>query len=235
MPSLLAGDFGNLAASARKAEEAGGDALHLDIMDGVFVPNVSMGPDVVRMARRTVKMPLNVHLMMVHPDWHARSFAEAGAGTILIQVEAQCDIGATLDLIGSLGVKPGIVLNPETPAETADPWLGQVAEVLCMSVHPGFGGQRFMPEVLPKIAALRRRINELSADGRKINLSIDGGINLDTVAFAAGAGANAIVAGSALYKAKDMCADVKAMREKAQAALAVNSTAEALRPQGKQK
>ncbi len=222
MPSLLAGDFGNLASSARKAELSGADALHLDIMDGVFVPNISMGPDVVSMARRTVKMPLNVHLMIIRPDLYVKSFVAAGADTLLIQVESSCDILKTLRHIRALGVKPGIVLNPETPLKAILPFLSEVDEVLCMTVHPGFGGQSFMPEVLPKIRALRKVIADLSLKrgGRKIkNIAVDGGINLETVVAAAGAGANAIVAGSALYKAKDMAADLRLMREKAQKAL----------------
>jgi ribulose-phosphate 3-epimerase len=212
MPSLLAGDFGNLEASAKKAEAAGGDALHLDIMDGNFVPNISMGPDVVRMARRAVRIPLNVHLMMVRPDWHVKSFREAGADTLLIQVESACDIPATLANIRELGMKPGIVLNPETPAEAAAPYLGEVDEVLCMTVHPGFGGQSFMPEVLPKIRALRRM-------AKAVNIAVDGGIDLKTVVLVAAAGANSIVAGSSLYRTINMAADLKLMREKAEAAL----------------
>jgi len=215
MPSLLAGDFGRLEDSAKKAETAGGDCLHLDIMDGCFVPNLSMGPDVVKMARRAVRIPLNVHLMMVRPDWHVKSFCEAGAATLLIQVESACDVSATLAQIRRLGVRPGIVLNPETPAAAAVPYLGEVDEVLCMTVHPGFGGQSFMPEALPKIRELRRM-------NSAVNIAVDGGIDLKTVALVAGAGANAIVAGSSLYKAKDMAADVKLMRQKAENALQIS-------------
>jgi ribulose-phosphate 3-epimerase len=222
MPSLLAGDFGNLAASALKAEAAGGDALHLDIMDGSFVPNISMGPDVVRMARRVVRIPLNVHLMMVRPDLHVKTFIDAGADTLLIQIESACDISGTLRRIGALGVSAGIVLNPETPYEAILPHLDEVDEVLCMTVHPGFGGQSFMPEVLPKIRALRKSIAELcqKQGGKKaINIAVDGGIDLKTVVLVAEAGANSIVAGSALYKAKDMSADLRLMREKAEVSL----------------
>jgi len=225
MPSLLAGDFGNLEASAKKAEAAGGDALHLDIMDGSFVPNISMGPDVVRMARRAVRIPLNVHLMMVRPDLYVQTFIEAGADTLLIQVESACDVSRTLRHIRKLGAKPGIVLNPETPAEAVASCLCEVDEVLCMTVHPGFGGQSFMPEVLPKIKALRKSITELcrKQDVKKnINIAVDGGIDLKTVVLVAAAGANAIVAGSSLYKAKDMAADLRLMREKAEAALENN-------------
>ena len=223
MPSLLAGDFGNLEASALKAEAAGGDALHLDIMDGSFVPNITMGPDVVRMARRVLRIPLNVHLMMVRPDLHVKTFIDAGADTLLIQIESACNISKTLRHIRELGVKPGIVLNPETPVEAITSCLSEVDEVLCMTVHPGFGGQSFMPEVLPKIKALRKSIAELcqKQGGKKIiNIAVDGGIDLKTVVLVAAAGANSIVAGSALYKAKDMSADLRLMREKAEKALA---------------
>jgi len=223
MPSLLAGDFGNLEASAKKAEAAGGDELHLDIMDGSFVPNISMGPDVVRMARRAVKIPLNVHLMMVRPDYHVKTFIDAGADTLLIQIESACDISKTLQHIRELGAKPGIVLNPETPCEAILLHLDEVDEVLCMTVHPGFGGQSFMPEVLPKIKALRKSIAGLcqKRGGKKIiNIAVDGGIDLKTVVLAAEAGANSMVAGSSLYKAKDMSVDLRLMREKAEAALA---------------
>jgi len=226
MPSLLAGDFGNLEASAKKAEAAGADALHLDIMDGSFVPNISMGPDVVRMARRVLRIPLNVHLMMVRPDLHVQTFIEAGADTLLIQIESACDISGTLRRIGELGVSAGIVLNPETPYEAILPYLDEVDEVLCMTVHPGFGGQSFMPEVLPKISALRKSIAELcqKRGGREIiNIAVDGGIDLKTVVSVAEAGANSIVAGSSLYKAKDMAADLRLMREKAKAALEASS------------
>jgi len=222
MPSLLAGDFGNLEASAKKAAAAGADALHLDIMDGSFVPNISMGPDVVRMARRVLRIPLNVHLMMVRPDLHVKTFIDAGAGTLLIQIESACNISRTLQHIRELGAKPGIVLNPETPAEAVASCLSEVDEVLCMTVHPGFGGQSFMPEVLPKIRSLRESIAALcqKRGGRKIiNIAVDGGIDLITVVSVAEAGANAIVAGSSLYKSKDMAADLRLMREKAEKAL----------------
>lgn len=211
MPSLLAGDFGNLESSAKKAEAAGGDALHLDIMDGVFVPNISFGPDVVRMARRVVKMHLHVHLMMIRPDLYAETFVKAGAGTLLIQVESDCDVSGTLRHIRRLGARPGIVLNPETPHEVVLPHLGEADGILCMSVHPGFGGQSFLPEVLPKIRALR------AAAGAK-DIAVDGGIDLETVALVAGAGANAIIAGSSLFRAKDMAADLRKMRAKAEEA-----------------
>ena len=210
MPSLLAGDFGNLEASAKKAEASGGDALHLDIMDGCFVPNLSMGPDVVKMAGRAVHIPLNVHLMLIRPDLHIRRFVDAGADTILIHIESACDVSKTLNDIREAGAAPGLVLNPETPWEALRTHLDEADEILCMTVHPGFGGQGFMPEVLPKIEALRR------AAGAK-DIVVDGGIDLKTVESAARAGANAIVAGSSLYSSKNMAADLLLMRQKVDA------------------
>ncbi len=219
-PSLLAGDFGRLADSARAAESAGADALHLDIMDGHFVPNLSMGPDVVKMARRTVRLPLNVHLMLTRPDRLAPAFVEAGAATLTLHVESQCDVAGTLRAIRALGATAGIVANPETPFEALAPFLDEADEVLCMSVHPGFGGQRFIPTVLPKLAALRRWARAAGREGgaRPLNLSVDGGIDLETGPRAAAAGANCLVAGSALYKARSMADDVRLLRERATSA-----------------
>jgi ribulose-phosphate 3-epimerase len=228
LPSLLAGDFGNLEASARKAETAGGDALHLDIMDGVFVPNISMGPEVVRMARRVVKIPLSVHLMIIRPDLYIERFREAGADTIQIHIEAKCDIRKTLRHIRKMGAHPGIVLNPETPYQSILRHIGEVDEILCMTVHPGFGGQKFINGVLAKIRALRRyclpkRMN--------INIAVDGGIDLNNVAFVSSAGANFIIAGSSLYRAGDMAGDLRIMRKKAEEAFKGRSQESGVRSQ----
>ena len=209
LPSLLAADFGNLEAGARAAEAAGGDGLHIDIMDGHFVPNLSMGPDVVRMARRTVRLPLNVHLMITNPDRMAEPFAAAGAGTLVIHVEAPCNVPGTLQRIRELGVRPGITLRPGTPAETVFPLLDLVDEVLVMTVEPGYGGQPFMSPMLPKIESIRKRIASV---GRVIDISVDGGIDQASAVMAAAAGANVFVAGTFLYKAKDMAAEVRKLR-----------------------
>ncbi|MDD5677185.1 MAG: ribulose-phosphate 3-epimerase [Kiritimatiellae bacterium] len=221
-PSLLAGNFGRLEESALNAQAAGADALHLDIMDGHFVPNLSMGPDVVKMARRCLNIPLSVHLMLSRPDQLAETFIKAGATTLTIHVESSCDVLHTLRRIRALGATPGVALNPETPFEAALPFLGEVDEVLCMTVHPGFGGQKFMPEVLPKITAIRRTAQ--TRPGRKrdrdaiLGITVDGGIDLNTVTRVAEAGANIMVAGSALFKSKTMAQDLRQMREKARAA-----------------
>jgi len=218
LPSLLAANFGKLAAEARRAEEAGGDALHLDIMDAHFVPNLSMGPDVVVMAKGTVGIPMSVHLMMSRPDQYLDTFAEAGADSLLIHLEAECDVTETLERIRELGLRPGITLNPETPAELVFPVLADVDEVLCMTVHPGYGGQSFMPEVLPKIRAIRDNAKSI---GREPDIMVDGGINLETAAECAAAGANSFVAGTFLYRAPDMAATLALLRQKAEDALVV--------------
>jgi ribulose-phosphate 3-epimerase len=211
LPSLLAADMGNLAAEARRAQSAGGDELHLDIMDGVFVPNISMGPAVVAMARRAVSIPLNVHLMLLHPDQYVGAFAAAGATTIFIHIEADCDVPATLVSIRAAGIHPGITLNPETPADRILPVLGAVDEVLCMTVHPGHGGQSFMAGMLPKVAAVRRA---LDARGRgEVRVMVDGGINEATALQCAAAGADSFVAGTTIYQAADMREMVSRLRQ----------------------
>ncbi|MFH0953654.1 MAG: ribulose-phosphate 3-epimerase [Verrucomicrobiota bacterium] len=206
-PSLLAADMGRLEEACMRAEAAGVDGLHVDVMDGHFVRNLSMGPEVVRMARRCVKVPLSVHLMVARPDVYAEPFLEAGADTVLIHVEAPCEPRPVLKSIRRWGARAGIVLNPETPAESVFDLLGEVDEVLCMTVHPGFGGQAFIPEVLPKIAALRRRMPEL-------DISADGGLNDETVLDAAVQGANIFHIGTALFDADDMGLSIGRMRER---------------------
>ena len=205
LPSLLAADVGRLEEACLRAEKSGADGLHLDIMDGHFVPNLSMGPEVSRMARRVVKLPLSTHLMVTRPDLFIGPFSDAGAHTLLIHVEAQSDTLKTLQAIRQKGVRAGITLNPETPAEAAYPFLAEVDEILFMTVHPGFGGQKFISTVLPKIADIRRR-------ARNLDLSIDGGINQDTAEESAAYGINIFIAGTFLYDARDMAAEIETMR-----------------------
>lgn len=202
--------MGNLEAEARRAEAAGADALHIDVMDGHFVPNLSMGPAVVEMAKRCVSIPLSVHLMISRPDQYLLHFIEAGADTLLIHIEAECDVPGALARIREQGAKPGITLNPNTQAELIYPVLGIVDEILCMTVHPGFGGQAFMPEVLTKISKIRKHA---TASGHNLNIMVDGGINDSTATQCAASGANYFVAGTHLFKAPDMAAQISLMRQ----------------------
>lgn len=211
LPSLLAADMGALAAECARAEAAGSDGLHIDVMDGHFVHNLSYGPDIVKMAKKACRLRLSVHLMVTHPQFLASAFLDAGSDLLMIQIEAHSPPLPILRAIRERGRKAGIVLNPETPLEAIMPVLDSVDEVLFMTVHPGFGGQAFIPTVLPKIKALRAQKPEL-------DISVDGGITMSSAVQCAAAGANALIAGTSLYRAADMKAEVAAMRNAAQAA-----------------
>ena len=206
LPSLLAADFGRLADEILRAEASGAEALHLDVMDAHFVPNLSFGPDVVALAAKTAPgFYRNVHLMMTRPDLYLEAFAKAGAQTIQIHVEADCDIHTELKRIRAMGLKNAIVINPETPVEHLFPYLDEIDEALVMTVHPGYGGQKFIEDCIPKVETLRRMCPNL-------DIMVDGGINAETALIAAKAGANQFVAGSYLFKQADMRAAVDAMR-----------------------
>ena len=213
LPSLLAADFGILGAEISRVAKSGAEALHIDVMDAHFVPNLSFGPDVVALARRVEPdLYRNVHLMMTRPDLYLEPFAKAGAQTIQIHVEADCDIHHELARIRAMGIRPGLVLNPETPVELVLPYLKACDELLVMTVDPGYGGQKFISECLPKITAVRKRMPRL-------DVMVDGGINAETAVLAARAGANQFVAGSYLFKQLDMGASVDALRASCSAAV----------------
>ena len=208
LPSLLAADFGRLADEIRRAEASGAEALHLDVMDPHFVPNISFGPDVVALAKRVAPdFYRNVHLMMSRPDLYLEPFAKAGAQTLQIHIEADCDLHRELRRIRALGMKNAIALNPETPVETLAPYLDEIDEAMVMTVHPGYGGQKFIAECLSKVTWLRERKPTL-------DIMIDGGGNAETIPLAAKAGANQFVAGSYLFRQEDMKAAVEDLRRR---------------------
>jgi ribulose-phosphate 3-epimerase len=195
-PSILAADFARLGEEVRAVEAAGADMIHIDVMDGHFVPNITIGPEVVGALRPHSGLPFDVHLMVSPADPYLEAFAEAGADILTVHPEAGPHAHRSLQRIKALGKKAGLALNPGTPAEAVDPLLDQLDLILVMSVNPGFGGQSFIPGALEKIEALRRRID---ASGRAIDLEVDGGINFDTAPRAVAAGADLLVAGTATF------------------------------------
>jgi ribulose-phosphate 3-epimerase len=195
-PSILSADFGRLAEEVRAVEAAGANWIHVDVMDGRFVPNITLGPPIVKAIRAATKLPVDVHLMIVEPERYIDDFAKAGADGLTVHVEASPHLHRTLQHVRSLGKRAGVVLNPSTHEDTIRYVLDVADLVLVMSVNPGFGGQAFLPEVLPKVRALRKMID---ASGRDILLEIDGGVAADTVARVTEAGARVLVAGSAVF------------------------------------
>ncbi|MDJ0624099.1 MAG: ribulose-phosphate 3-epimerase [Desulfocapsaceae bacterium] len=199
-PSILSADFANLGAEVNGVDAAGADVIHVDVMDGHFVPNITIGPLVVKAVRRVTEKPLDVHLMISNADHYVDDFAEAGADWITIHVEACPHLHRTVTRIKELGKKAGVVLNPATPVSSLEYILEEVDLVMLMSVNPGFGGQSFISSTLDKIRQLRQRISELGLD---VGIEIDGGIGPKTIGDAAEAGANIFVAGSAIYGCTD--------------------------------
>lgn len=199
-PSILAADFANLQSEIELVERAGADWIHVDVMDGHFVPNITMGALVVDAIRPHTKLPLDVHLMIEQPDHYIESFAKAGADIITVHVEACRHLHRTLHYIKSFGLQCGVVLNPHTPISTIEHLLEDVDVVLFMTVNPGFGGQSFIPAVLQKVKALAELKEQR---GLSFEIEIDGGVNKDTVKDCVAAGATVVVAGSAIYGAAD--------------------------------
>ena len=208
-PSILSADFSRLGEEVRAVERAGADLIHFDVMDNHYVPNLTVGPLVCAALKPHVKLPLDVHLMVKPVDALVPEFAKAGAGIISFHPEASDHVDRTIALIREHGCKPGLVLNPATPVSWLDHTLDKLDLVLLMSVNPGFGGQKFIPSVLPKIAEVRRRIDAL---GRAIWLEVDGGVKTDNIAEIARAGADTFVAGSAVFNSKDYAATIRDMR-----------------------
>lgn len=199
-PSILAADFGRLGDEARAAEAAGADLLHVDVMDGHFVPNLTVGPPVVAALRRSSNLPFDVHLMVTNPARFVAPFATAGADHLTVHVESADDPATVLAAICAAGCSAGISLCPRTPAEAVFPYLKLVRLVLVMTVEPGFGGQAFMADMVPKIARIRQ---EIAATGADVLLEVDGGINPDTARIAVAAGADLLVAGTSVFHAGD--------------------------------
>ena len=211
-PSILSADFSRLGEDIQAVDRAGADYIHVDVMDGHFVPNITIGPLVVDALRRVTDKPLDVHLMIENPDLYINAFATAGADIITVHQEAVPHLHRTVQLIKSLGKKAGISLNPATPVETLDVILDELDLVLVMSVNPGFGGQSFIPSALDKIRALRQRITER---GLATEIEVDGGVKIDNIRQVVAAGADVLVAGSAVFNTDDYTATISALRENA--------------------
>lgn len=209
---MLAANFANLEADVRKAEAAGVDCLHVDIMDGHFVPNLSFGPEIVATLKRITQLPLDVHLMIQQPDRYARTFIEAGADTLTVHLEAYHDVKRTLGLIRDMGCKCGLAINPLTLFQNATSLLKRVDLLLCMTVNPGFGGQPFIIEVLEKVRLARAYAEQ---HGLPYDIQVDGGLTSETIGPSVAAGANVIVAGTSVFGQKDVTAAVKLLRNRA--------------------
>ncbi|MDY0190879.1 MAG: ribulose-phosphate 3-epimerase [Desulfuromonas sp.] len=213
-PSILSADFACLGAEIKAVEQAGADYIHVDVMDGHFVPNITIGAPVVKSLRQVTKLPLDVHLMIEHPDLYIPDFAAAGADIITVHQEAVPHLHRTVQLIHSLGKKAGVSINPATPAGTLEVIVAEVDLILVMSVNPGFGGQSFIETMLPKITQLREMIER---SGRKIELEVDGGVKAENIAQIAAAGADVFVAGSAVLNAPDYAVAITALRDQLRA------------------
>jgi len=212
-PSLLSADFSNLTIALDQCQKGGADQIHVDVMDGHFVPNITIGPLVVRDIRKRTSLPLDVHLMIKNPEQYIPEFAKAGADFITVHVETCPDMENTIQLIEDFGVKAGITLRPGTPIESiTTEMLKKVALVLVMSVEPGFGGQEFIPESLTRIRYLRKKIDSISVD-RKPEISVDGGIKLFNAKTVVDAGVDILVAGSSIFSTENPIVSIRAFKK----------------------
>ncbi|MEK4341436.1 ribulose-phosphate 3-epimerase [Brevibacillus sp. FSL L8-0710] len=209
-PSILSADFARLGEEIRDVERGGADWIHVDVMDGHFVPNITIGPLIVDAIRPVTTLPLDVHLMIEEPDRYIPQFAKSGADWITVHQEACRHLHRTIHLIREQGVKAGVVLNPATPVSTIEPMLGDLDIVLLMTVNPGFGGQKFIHSVVPKIRELRRMLDERGLG--HVEIEIDGGVNPETARLCEEAGATVLVAGSAVFNQADRAAAISAIR-----------------------
>jgi len=214
-PSILSADFARLSEEIRAIEKGGADWVHVDVMDGHFVPNITIGAPVVASIRKITKLPLDVHLMIQDPDKYIEKFAKAGADIITVHVETSPHLHRSVQVIKDQGCKAGVSLNPATSLATLDHILSEVDMVLIMTVNPGFGGQKFIPSVLPKIKRLREKISE---KGIGVDIEVDGGVNLTTISKAAQAGGNIFVAGNAVFTTQDYGKTISELRRLAELA-----------------
>lgn len=210
-PSILSADFSRLGEEIKAVERAGADYIHIDVMDGHFVPNITIGPMIVEVVNRVTDLPLDVHLMISDPDRYIDEFVNAGADIVTVHAETTNHLHRTIQYIRSKGVCPGVSLNPATPLDILEYILNDLDMVMLMTVNPGFGGQKFIPEVIPKIRLLRQMIDKR---GLKTEIEVDGGIGPETIQQVCSAGANVFVAGSAIFSSEDYEKTMRLMRER---------------------